>query len=110
MKNTDETLYHMMGVGEGIKALAWVSVGLQWRTDKKKTPVEWVQRCIELAEEDYFGGIYDGRADNDLNVRWAKSFIATITELLEYGSEHLTLSAAQELNRKLTQAMRLSCG
>eukprot|EP00041_Stephanoeca_diplocostata_P019213 m.409381 g.409381 ORF g.409381 m.409381 type:complete len:365 (+) comp21244_c1_seq19:253-1347(+) len=84
MKNTDETLYHMMGVGEGIKALAWVSVGLQWRTDKKKTPVEWVQRCIELAEEDYFGGIYDGRADNDLNVRWAKSFIATITELLEY--------------------------
>jgi hypothetical protein len=44
MAGNDEFMLHLLGVAEGIVALAWVSTGLQWRSDLKQTPVQWIEQ------------------------------------------------------------------
>lgn len=81
----DEYALHLLGVADGILALAWVSTGLQWRTDLKTTPVEWVQRFIDTTEREYFEGIYDEhKGEDNIHTVWARSFITMLKELLAY--------------------------
>ena len=42
----DEFMLHLLGVAEGIVAIAWVSTGLQWRSNLKQTPVEWIEQVM----------------------------------------------------------------
>jgi len=60
MAGNDEFMLHLLGVAEGIVALAWVSTGLQWRSDLKQTPVQWIEqvKLVFFSTRLSFVGLY----------------------------------------------------
>eukprot|EP00040_Diaphanoeca_grandis_P006769 m.38586 g.38586 ORF g.38586 m.38586 type:complete len:310 (-) comp17956_c0_seq1:112-1041(-) len=75
------------GVGEGSKALAWVSLGLIWRSEDKQAPFEFIKSRITQANFDWFEGIIEGaKSDPSFKrqVELSTAFVDAMTELLGY--------------------------
>jgi hypothetical protein len=102
---------HLLGVADGIVALAWVSTGLQWRSELKESPVEWVSKFIDTTEREYFEGIYEERKGQADHIKWAKSFIAMLKELLAYVTKWHpeNLAWGNKVGRHCTAPPILSC-
>eukprot|EP00039_Didymoeca_costata_P001059 m.49311 g.49311 ORF g.49311 m.49311 type:complete len:310 (+) comp10610_c0_seq1:281-1210(+) len=73
---------HLMGVAEGIRTLAWVTVGMVWNDQKK--PETYIAGVIDYIKREYLDGIYDMHADDETQIKWADAFIQTLKELQEY--------------------------
>ena len=114
-----EFAIHLLGVHEGMRALAWVALGTQW--SETRTPAQrvaragadgegraadggggcrYVDECIAAMQTEYFDGI---AVEAPQHVAWATAFAATLGELRDYIEEwHPTKMAWGAKARSMT--------
>lgn len=78
----DEFGIHVLGVMEGTKALAWLSLGLVW--SESRTPKDYVKECIDMCQREYFDGIIEEFQDRPKHIEWCTAFVDCLQELLAY--------------------------
>jgi len=73
---------HLGAVAEGMKALAWVTVGMMWNDTNK--PPHYIKGKIASMQREYLEGVFECHADKPDHIAWAKAWAQTLDELLAY--------------------------
>lgn len=92
------------GVAEGAKSLAWVSLGMCWRSEQKRNPFDYVEGCITTAKHEWFDGIFDKK--DPTWCAWAQAFLDAMEELHayvgKYHKEEMAWGAVKNKSRSMT--------